>query len=152
MATVLVGGVSPEGERLIQSYLDYFMPNAEIVALKPVGIKGKVKNQGSRADTVMIILDEDLYSQCVGIADSVLNNPKTHRYTDDAGLKQFLISKFGKLDDLETDEDVSRSSDVSDFPDDSVNNTEEIVSFEGTFSKSEESTSFEPEPEELSPE
>lgn len=152
MATVLVGGVSPEGERLIQSYLDYFMPNAEIVALKPVGIKGKVKNQGSRADTVMIILDEDLYSQCVGIADSVLNNPKTHRYTDDAGLKQFLISKFGKLDDSETDEDVSRSNDISDFPDDSVSHTEEIVSSDDTFSKSEEDTSFEPEPEELSPE
>ena len=110
MAAVLVGGVSPEGERLIQTYLDSFMPNANIVALKPVGIKGKVKNQGSKADTVMIILDEDLYSQCVGIADAVLENPKTHKYIDDAGLKQFLISKFGVLEGIETESTVEDST------------------------------------------
>ena len=140
MATVLVGGVSPEGERLIQSYLDYFVPNAEIVALKPVGIKGKVKNQGSRADTLMIVLDEDLYSQCVGIADAVLNNPKTHKYIDDAGLKQFLISKFGKLDGVDSEVDFSSQS------------TSQVNTEIGVSDSQETIPSYITEPEELSPE
>lgn len=101
MSKVFVGGVSQEGLSLVKSYLDKFMPDAEIEELPVVGIKGKVRNQGKRPDVALIILDSSLYQQCVGVADDVLSLPKVHKYEDDDSLKQFLVEKFGSsLDEV----------------------------------------------------
>lgn len=100
MSKVFVGGVSPEGEYLLTTYLNRFMPEAIIEPLKPVGIKGKMRNYASRPDVVLVVIDESLYQACVGVVDDVLAMPKVHKYTDDDSLKQFLISWFGKLDDM----------------------------------------------------
>lgn len=99
MSKVFVGSISPESEALLTKYLDEFMPDAVIEPLKAAGIKGKIKNQGVRPDVVLIIIDEGLYQACVGVAEDVLSLPKVHKYEDDDGLKQFLISKFGKLEE-----------------------------------------------------
>lgn len=101
MSKILVGNVSPEGDRLIHIYLDKYMPDAVVEPLKAAGIKGKMKNTAKRPDVALVIIDEVLYSNCVGVADDVLSLPKVHRYIDDTGLKEFLISKFGRLDEAE---------------------------------------------------
>lgn len=98
MQKVLVGSVSPEGERLLQAYIDAFIPDAVVEPLKSVGIKGKMKNHASKADVILVIIDETLYQSCVGFVDDVLAMSKVHKYINDDGLKQFLISKFGMLD------------------------------------------------------
>lgn len=108
MYTVFVGGISPEGEHLLNTYLKVFMPDAKIEPLKAVGIKGKMKNHAKRQDVALVIIDESLYQACVGVADDVLALPKVHKYTDDESLNQFLISKFGRLDGV----DVSESNTV----------------------------------------
>lgn len=102
MSTVYVGGISPEGEHILSMFLDSFMPNTTITPLSSVGIKGKVKNHGARPDTLFLILDETLYKQCESACADVLSLPKVHKYIDDDGLKQFLISKFGPLEGVET--------------------------------------------------
>lgn len=104
MYKVFVGGISPEGEHLLTTYLNVFMPDAVIEPLKAVGIKGKMKNHAKRQDVALVILDESLYQACVGVADDVLSLPKVHKYTDDESLNQFLISKFGKLDGVSVSE------------------------------------------------
>lgn len=98
MYRVLVGSISPEGEALLTSYLNVFMPDAKIEPLSLAGIKGTVKRQVPKADTILAILDESLYQACAGVVDDVLALPKVHKYVDDDGLKQFLISKFGRID------------------------------------------------------
>ena len=100
MSRVFAGGVSQEGLELISTYLNKYMPDAEVEQLPVVGIKGKIKNQGKRPDVALIILDSSLYQQCVGIADDVLSLPKVHRYEDDESLKQFLIEKFGVAEEV----------------------------------------------------
>lgn len=95
---VFVGNISPEGEHILTTYLNVFMPDAIIEPLKPAGIKGKMKNHATRNDVALVILDESLYQSCVGVLDKVLALPKVHKYIDDDGLNQFLISKFGRLD------------------------------------------------------
>lgn len=101
---VFVGGISPEGEHLLTTYINAFVPDAQLEPLRPAGIKGKIKNQASKADVLMVIIDDSLYQQCEGVADDVLKLPKVHRYVDDDGLQQFLIQKFGRLDGIdETD-------------------------------------------------
>lgn len=102
MNKVFVGGISPEGEQILNQYLSLFMPDAVIEPLKAVGIKGRIKNHAIRPDVALVIIDESLYNACVGVADDVLSLPKVHKYVDDDGLKQFLISKFGKIDDLDS--------------------------------------------------
>lgn len=99
MTKILVGGISPESEQLLNKYLNTFMPDAVIEPLKAVGIKGRIKNHAKRPDVALVVLDESLYQACVGVADDVLALPKVHKYINDDGFKQFLISKFGKLDD-----------------------------------------------------
>lgn len=99
---IFIGSVSPEGEQMLKRYLDVYMPDAEIVPLKSVGIKGKLKIQGLRPDVKLIILDESMYNECVGVADDVLANSKVHKYIDDDGFKQFLISKFGVLEGVDS--------------------------------------------------
>ena len=98
MNRIFVGGISPEGETLLTSYLNVFMPDAVIEPLKAVGIKGRMKNHAKRQDVALVIIDESLYQACVGVADDVLSLPKVHKYINDDGLSQFLISKFGRLD------------------------------------------------------
>lgn len=95
---IFVGGISPEGDRLLHRYLDTFLPEAEIEMLKPSGIKGKIKNHAKRPDVTLVIIDESLYNQCESVAADVLSMSKVHKYIDDEGLEQFLISKFGKLE------------------------------------------------------
>lgn len=95
---VFVGNISPEGEHILTTYLNVFMPDAVIEPLKPAGIKSKMKNHAIRQDVALVILDESLYQSCVGVLDNILALPKVHKYTDDDGLNQFLISKFGRLD------------------------------------------------------
>lgn len=104
MFKVFVGGISPEGEHLLTTYLNVFMPDAVIEPLKAVGIKGKMKNHAKRQDVALVIIDESLYQACVGVADDVLSLPKVHKYTDDESLNQFLISKFGRLDGVDVNE------------------------------------------------
>lgn len=98
MNKVLVGGISPEGEHILQMYLDRFMPDTQIEPLRSVGIKGRMRNYATRPDVLLVILDESLYQVCAGTLDSVLNLPKVHKYQTDDGLTQFLVSKFGPLE------------------------------------------------------
>ena len=98
MSRVLVGGITPEGENLLTQYLNAFAPDTEIVPLKSVGLVTKLNNQGIRPEVLLIIIDETLYQNCKERCEKVLNMPKVHKYVNDDGLKQFLISKFGKLD------------------------------------------------------
>ena len=100
MYKVLVGGISPEGEHLLTSYLEKFMPDSTVEPLKAAGIKGKMKNHAKRQDVLLVILDDALYSACVGVVDDVLALPKVHKYESDEGLKDFLVEKFGPLDDV----------------------------------------------------
>lgn len=95
---VLVGMIPPEAEHILKSYLTHFLPDAEIEPLKSVGIKGTMKLKAVRADVIMVILDESLYSACVGTVDDILKLDKVHKYLNDDGLTQYLISRFGKLD------------------------------------------------------
>ena len=118
MSKVFVGGVSQEGLALIKSYLDKYMPDAEIEELPVVGIKGKVRNQGKRPDVALIILDTSLYQQCVGVADDVLSLPKVHKYEDDDSLKQFLMDKFGV--ELESEKTNTGNIEVSGESDSSL--------------------------------
>lgn len=97
MSKVFVGNVTPEGDRLLQLYLDKYMPDAVVEPLKQAGIRSKMKNRASRPDVALVVIDEVLYNLCEGVADDVLCLPKVHKYKDDAGLKEFLISKFGVI-------------------------------------------------------
>lgn len=99
MAKVFVGNISPIGQHTLQRYLDVYAPDAVLEPLKPVGIKGKMKNHACRAEVLLVILDESLYQTCVGFADDVLAMSKVHKYTTDDSLTEFLIERFGKLDD-----------------------------------------------------
>lgn len=101
MSKVLVSCISPAGEALLNAYLNKFMPDAEIEPLKSFGIKGKMKTYAKRAEVALVIIDEIMYADCVGVADEVLSLPKVHKYVNDDGLKQFLISKFGRLDSMD---------------------------------------------------
>lgn len=119
MSKVYVGGISPEGERILTSYLNEFMPDAELEPLRVVGIKGKMRNFASRPDVVLVIIDEALYQTCVGVVDDVLSLPKVHKYITDDGLNQFLIRWFGKLSSdsstsVEPTQSVSSYSTVQD--------------------------------------
>lgn len=102
MSKILVGGISEESNRLLNIYIDKFMPDVTVEPLRAAGIKGKIKNHAKRSEVIMVIIEDALYQLCVGVADEVLCLPKVHRYVDDDGLKQFLISKFGKLESDET--------------------------------------------------
>lgn len=128
---VFVGNISPEGEHILTTYLSVFMPDAVIEPLKPAGIKGKMKNHAVRQDVALVILDESLYQSCVGVLDNILALPKVHKYVDDDGLNQFLISKFGRLDGVVDTEptippDVLMGEDTSESKEDAYipNNTE----------------------------
>ena len=98
MYKVFVGNITPEGDRILSSYLDKYMPDAEISQLQPRNARIVLKTQGASPEVCMIIIDESLYDQCVSVAKNILDLPKTHLYKNDDGLKQFLISKFGELD------------------------------------------------------
>lgn len=94
---VFVSGISPAGEKILRSYLKEFAPNAEIELLKPMGIKGKIKNQGKRPNVILIILDAMTYDGCLSVASAVLEMPKSLRYENDEGLEAFLQERFGSL-------------------------------------------------------
>lgn len=100
MSKIFVGNITAEAERLLNKYLNKFMPDAIVEPLKAAGIKGKIKNHARRPEVVLVILDETLYDMCKGVADDVLSLPKVHRYVNDTGLQSFLIEKFGVLDDI----------------------------------------------------
>lgn len=102
MSKVFVGGITPEGERLVNMYLEKFMPDAVIEPLKAAGIRGRIKNHAKRPDVALVIIDESLYEQCRDVASDVLAMPKVHKYVNDEGLKQFLISKFGVIKGVDT--------------------------------------------------
>lgn len=129
---VFVGNISPEGEHILTTYLNVFMPDAVIEPLKPAGIKSKMKNHATRQDVALVILDESLYQSCVGVLDNVLALPKVHKYIDDDGLNQFLISKFGRLDGVVDSEptvppDVLMGKDTSESKEDAyIPNSTEI--------------------------
>lgn len=96
---ILVGGISPGGEQLLNKYLEAFAPDANIEPLKAAGIKTQIRNHVNRPDVAMVIIDEALYEQCKNPAtEAILNQPKVHKYINDEKLNQFLISKFGKLE------------------------------------------------------
>lgn len=78
------------------------MPDATVEPLKQAGIRSKIKNHAKRPDVALVIMDEALYHICEDVAGDVLKLPKVHKYIDDIGLKEFLISKFGVLETEET--------------------------------------------------
>lgn len=98
MVKVYVGGISPEGEQILNKYIQKFIPEAIVEPLKPVGIKGKLKNYASRPDVMLVVIDEALWQACVGVVDDVLRLEKVHKYTTDEELNQFLVKWFGSLD------------------------------------------------------
>lgn len=102
VSTVLVGGISPEGEHILNSYLNKFLPDAKVEPLKSVGIKGTMINKASRPDVLLVIIDESLWLACESVAGDILKLDKVHKYTNDDNLTQYLISRFGKLDDTDT--------------------------------------------------
>lgn len=127
MSKILVGGISEESNRLLNIYIDKFMPDVTVEPLRAAGIKGKIKNHAKRSEVIMVIIEDALYQQCVGVADEVLCLPKVHRYIDDDGLKQFLISKFGKLDSDSTSSTDAEAMGVN-FPLPSSSNKLDYVS------------------------
>ena len=138
MSRVLVGDISPESGVLLQSYLSIYMPDAEVEPLRSMGIKGKMKTQAKKPEVALVILDEMLYATCVGVCDDVLSLPKVHKYIDDDGFKEFMISKFGKLDNTPSTNSIppdvllSQEKEDEDFGDPSsiavVNSSEEELS------------------------
>lgn len=122
MSRIIVGNVTSEGDRLIHKYLEKFMPDAVVEPLKASGIKSKLKMHAKRPDVAFIIIDEPLYQQCAGTIDDVLQLPKVHKYTTDSSLKEFLISKFGVIDDI--DETPEVIEEVPSIDSDSVVETE----------------------------
>lgn len=129
MYKVLVGSISPESEQLLSAYLEKFMPGTDIEPLKAVGIKGRMKNHAKRQDVLLVILDEMLWDACSGVVDDVLALPKVHKYQSDEGLREFLTTKFGPLEEAadtgtippdmlmgqqaEEDEYIPKSADLS---------------------------------------
>lgn len=81
------------------------MPDATVEPLKQAGIRSKIKNHAKRPDVALVIMDEALYHTCEDVAGDILRLPKVHKYIDDVGLKEFLISKFGVLEVEETVKD-----------------------------------------------
>lgn len=98
MSKVFIGDITAEAERLLSKYLNKYMPDVVLEPLKASGIKGKIKNHARRPDVLLVILNENLYDMCVGVADDVLSLPKVHKYVSDSGFKLFLEEKFGVLD------------------------------------------------------
>ena len=98
---VYIGGVSPQGEQLINKYLEVFAPDAEILPIKASGIKGMMKTKAPRPDVLLVIIEDSLAQLCEGVASDTLALPKVHRYMSDDDLKDFLITKFGKLEGVE---------------------------------------------------
>lgn len=151
MSKILVGGISPESEVLLHSYLDMYLPDVEIEPLKAAGIKGKMKNQASKPDVMMVILDTTLYSACEGFCDDVLSLPKVHKYINDDGLKEYLISKFGKLEietgtippdrlmglSDSTDVDFGDMKSISDSKEESIDSSSEIANLRDKLAQSE---------------
>lgn len=131
MSRVFVGDISVEASRLLSKYLDKYMPDAVIEPLKTTGIKGKIKNHATRSDVVLVILSENLFDMCLGVADNVLSLPKVHKYVSDAGFKEFLEKKFGVLDNsvesevITDDFDDLTVSDNDETPDD--NDKDEVI-------------------------
>lgn len=97
MSKIFVGNITSEAEKLLNKYLDKFIPDAVIEPLKAAGIRGKIKNHAKRSEVILVILDETLFDMCKGVADDVLSLPKVHKYVSDEGLKEFLEKKFGVL-------------------------------------------------------
>lgn len=111
MSKVFIGNISQEGNRILTMYLTNFIPEAEVELLSPSGIKGRIKNRAKKSDVLMVIIDETLYQMCVGVADEVLCLPKVHKYVSDNALKDFLVSKFGELN--EKSNGVERTTPIS---------------------------------------
>ena len=99
MSKIFVGNITASAERLLNKYIDKFMPDIIVEPLKESGIRGKIKNHARRPEVLLVILDEAAYNMCKGVADNVLSLPKVHKYVSDEGLKKFLEEKFGVLDD-----------------------------------------------------
>lgn len=101
---VYIGGVSPQGEQLITKYLEAFAPDAELLPIKASGIKGMMKTKAPRPDVLLVIIEDSLAQLCEDVASETLALPKVHRYMSDDDLKDFLITKFGKLEGVEVGE------------------------------------------------
>lgn len=110
MSKVFVGGITPEGEAVLNKYLDKYAPDASIEPLKPIGIRGKIKNHAKRANVILVILDESLYETCEDACGDVLKMPKVHKYVSDAGLEEFLRNRFGVLDDSPSSPSIPEGS------------------------------------------
>lgn len=98
MSRILVGNVTSEGDRLIRSYLEKFLPDASIEPLRASGIYSRIKMNAKKPDVALIIIDEALYDTCEQRIGEYLKLPKVHKYMDDNGLRMFLEAKFGVLD------------------------------------------------------
>lgn len=95
MTQVFVGNIDASAENLLKRYLDKFYPDAEIQRLQAKVIRGKIRNQGARPTTALIVLDRNLYDRCKGFADEVLALPKTHLYESEPAFREFLKARFG---------------------------------------------------------
>ena len=110
---ILVGGISPEGESILNKFLEAKAPDVIIEPIKPSGVKGTLKRKGSRADVLLIILEDSLYNKCKKDVSDVLSSPKVHHYINDEGLLLFLTSKFGKLEGVSVDTVAEHDSETS---------------------------------------
>ncbi len=106
---ILVGNISTGAEYMLNAYIQKYAQGAEIVPLGAVGIKGRVKRETPNPQVLLVILDTTAYQECASVESlkSILDNPKVHKYTDEDSFKQFLISKFGVLDDSDVSNGVS---------------------------------------------
>ena len=100
MSQILVGEIEQSSIQLIMEYAESKYKDVRLEPLTISGIRAKIKTRALRPETLLVILDESAYNICEGtegMAD-VLKSPKIHKYTDKEHLRQFLISKFGRLD------------------------------------------------------
>ena len=96
MATVYIGGITPEAEHILNKYLGKHLPDAKVEVLKPIGIKGKLKNYATKPDVILVVIDESLYATCIKDIPDVLKMPKLHKYTNDDNLEKFLRYWFAE--------------------------------------------------------
>ena len=100
--SVFIGNIPQSAQNILMAYLNKFNPSVNIEQLPTRGVKGKVKNFGSKANVVLIVLDRELYDICTGTADEVLSLSKTHLYESDFGLSEFLKDRYNcSIDDLD---------------------------------------------------
>lgn len=97
---VLLGSIPATAEVILKNYLnEYGGSDVEFVNVQGAGAKSRVKTVGSKADTLLVVLDDYTWGQCSTACASLLADKKCFRYTDDTAFKRWLTGWFGPLHD-----------------------------------------------------